>query len=200
VEESIGERIKAARRAKKLTLSNLAEKCNLSASHLSQIERDKVTPSLTTLANIARALEVNLRDLFESERDQLHIARATYRADETDAASPVESARLTNPESGWKLEVHRLTLHPAASPLEFEPYRGEVLGFVLQGRLKIGVGDEQFELETGDSIHYDANQPYRLCCSGDEPCVLIWCNSPPRQEGIEAKRQVDTRETQEVFD
>lgn len=182
--ESIGERIKTLRQEQELTLAQLAEKSNLSASHLSQVERDKSTPSLMTLASIARALDINLRDLFESEGDQIHIARVSDGLEEISDTSPVVRLQLTSPNSGWNLEVNQLTLHPKALCLEFEPYAGEVLGFVLDGVLVLVIDDKQFELQAGDSIHYDANQPYRLYCGGDCPCTVIWCNSPPRNDGV----------------
>lgn len=182
--ESIGERIKNLRQEQELTLARLAEMSNLSASHLSQVERDKSTPSLMTLASIAQALEINLRDLFESEGDQIHIARAADRPEVASDTSPMVSLQLTRPNSSWKLEVDRLTLRPEAPCLEFEPFSGEVLGFVLEGSLELTINDEQIALKAGDSIHYDANQPYRLCCSGDSLCTVIWCNSPPRNERV----------------
>ena len=181
---SIGDRIKSLRQEQELTLAELAEKSKLSASHLSQVERDKSTPSLMTLASIAQALEINLRNLFESEGDQIYVARAADRSEERGETSPVLKLPLTIPDSSWKLEVDRLTLHPEAPCLEFEPYPGEVMGFVLDGALVLVIDDEQIELEAGDSIHYDANQPYRLCCYGDRPCSVIWCNSPPRRGKI----------------
>lgn len=180
MEESIGERIKTLRQQRKLTLADVAAMASLSASHLSQIERDKTTPSLTTLTSIAKVLEVNLRDLFESKENQVYIARATYGPENGDVVLGVRKSRLTSPESGWDLEVHRLTLHPGAPCLEFEPYPGEVLGFVLEGTLVVVVDDEQFELKAGDSIHYDADRPYCLQCDGDVPGTVIWCNSPAR--------------------
>jgi transcriptional regulator with XRE-family HTH domain len=184
MEDNIGRRINTLRQKRQLTLAKLAEMANLSASHLSQIERDKVTPSLVTLTGIASALEVSLRDLFESEADQVRIVRATLTGDEGTDISPGVRSRLTSPENGWDLEVHRLTLYPDAPYLEFEPHLGEVLGFVLKGALTIVIDDEQFELGSGDSIHYDANRPYHLCCSGDGPCTVVWCNSPPRYEMV----------------
>lgn len=177
---SIGERIKALRHKRQLTLAEIAETASLSVSHLSQIERDKTSPSLTTLTGIARVLGVSLRDLFEAGENQVHITRATYQPEDREVNPPASRLRLTNPEGGWSLEVHCSILHPQVPHMEFEPYPGEVLGFVLDGTLAIVVGDEQFELQAGDSIHYDANQSYRLCCRGDDPCTVIWCHSPPR--------------------
>jgi transcriptional regulator with XRE-family HTH domain len=184
VTESIGERIKSLRQEQELTLAELAEKSKLSASHLSQVERDKSKPSLMTLANIAEALETNLRNLFESEGDQIHVARAADGSKEMERTSRVLRLPLTIPDSSWKLEVDRLTLHPEAPCLEFEPYPGEVMGFVLDGALVLVIDDEQIELQAGDSIHYDANQSHRMCCHGNRPCSVIWCNSPPRRDKV----------------
>jgi len=182
MDESIGKRIKVMRQKRKLTLAKLAEKSNLSASHLSQVERDKSTPSLMTLASIAEALEVNLRDLFESERDRVDIRRANHGADEAHGSSPMVRTRLTSRDSYWNVEVDRLTLYPEAPELGFEPYPGEALGFVLKGALIIVIDDEQFELGPGDSIHYDASRPSCLRCGGERECTVIWCNSPPRSD------------------
>lgn len=182
MDESIGKRIKAMRQKRKLTLARLAEKSNLSASHLSQVERDKSTPSLMTLASIAEALEVSLRDLFESERDRVDIRRANHGANEAHDSSPVARSRLTSRESYWNVEVDRLTLYPEAPDLGFEPYPGEALGFVLRGTLIFAIDDEQFELGPGDSIHYDANRPSSVRCGSERACTVIWCNSPPRSD------------------
>ena len=68
------------------------------------------------------------------------------------------------------------------------------MGFVLDGALVIVIDNEQIELEAGDSIHYDANQPYRMCCYGDRPCSVIWCNSPPRHDKV-AIRETEVPDT-----
>ncbi len=184
MEDSIGERIKTLRQKRRLTLAKLAEMADLSSSHLSQIERDKTAPSLTALTVIARALEVNLRDLFESEEDQLHIIRASHVPEDGADTYPVMGVRLTSPDNHWDLEVDRLILYPEAPYVEFEPHPGEVLGFVLEGVLVIVMDDDQFELAAGDSIHFDADRPCRLACGGDSPCTIIWCNSPPRYDMV----------------
>ena len=178
--EGIGERIKFLRQQRQLTLAKLAEKANLSASHLSQIERNKTSPSLMTLNSIAQGLEVNLRDLFESEQDQVYITRANPALTIDDDSLPL--LPLTRRGSGWDLQVDRLSLLPGASPLDFEPYPGEILLFVLAGTLQVTIDGEQFELQAGDSLHSDARQPHRLVCVGDQPCRLIRCNSPARED------------------
>jgi transcriptional regulator with XRE-family HTH domain len=180
VTDGIGERIKILRQKRQFTLAKLAEKSNLSASHLSQIERKKTSPSLMTLNSIAQALEVNLRDLFESDQDQVHVTHTNPVPADNGSSPPMWL--LTREGSGWDLQVYRLSLSPEATPLDFEPYSGEILLFVLEGTLQITINGEQFELQAGDSLHADARQPHRLGCSGDHLCTMIWCNSPPRED------------------
>ena len=178
--ETIGERIKLLRQKRQFTLAKLAEKSNLSASHVSQIERNKTSPSLMTLNSIAQALEVNLRDLFESEQDQVYVTHSNPAW--AGRATSLPMWPLTRQGNGWDLQVYRLSLSPEANPLDFEPYSGEILLFVLAGTLQITIDGEQFELQTGDSLHSDARQPHRLGCAGDQQCVVIGCNSPPRED------------------
>lgn len=151
-------------------------------------------PSLLALTGIAEVLDINPRYLLEPGQDQVFVTRASLEADA--APAPVAGSELTSLLSGSDLEARRLVLQPQARPLEIEPHPGEVFGFVLDGRLLIAIEDQEIELEAGDSIHYDANQFYRLVCRGNEPCLVIWCNSP-RWAGYEAWLQaaagVETR-------
>ena len=61
----LGARIKELRRAKSLSQEQLAELVNLAPKFISRIEVGRSSPSLETIENIARALQVEIRDLFE---------------------------------------------------------------------------------------------------------------------------------------
>jgi transcriptional regulator with XRE-family HTH domain len=179
--KSIGERIKALRTEQRMTLAELGRKANLSTSYLSQIERDKTTPSLSTLTLIAKSLNVGLRYFFEAEADEVHVVRAESQ-DELALDSPITRQYMT-PEAGSnKLEVCRVMLQPHTSPEQLVPYPGEGFIFVLAGKLNIVVGNEQFVLDAGDSIHYDALQPHCWTNEGDEPCAVIWSRAISRLE------------------
>ena len=56
---TVGERIKIYRKEKGFTQKELAEKANLSRSHIASIEGNQYTPSLTTLTEIAAALNID---------------------------------------------------------------------------------------------------------------------------------------------
>jgi transcriptional regulator with XRE-family HTH domain len=171
--DSIGERIKILRTENGMTLTELGKRVKLSASHLSQIERDKTAPSLSTLMDIARALDIGPRYFFETEVEETHIQRADRGQDRHTIDTPIECRLLTPKVGSSKLEAYRVTLQPHASPEQLDQFSGEELGFVLTGELTIRVGDEQFVLAAGDSIHYDAFQSCYWSNAGDEPCVVL---------------------------
>ena len=171
----MGERIKALRTEQGMTLAELGEKANLSTSYLSQIERDKTTPSLPTLTSIARALNVGLRYFFEVEAEAAYIVRAAEQNGLVPNSLLVRQG-LT-PEGNPKIQACRFVLQPHALSEQFEPYPGEEFVYVLTGALTIAVGEEQFTLSAGDSVHYDAFQPHQWSNKGDEPCIAIWSRS-----------------------
>lgn len=171
--ESIGERIKALRIERRMTLAELGEIAKLSTSYLSQIEREKTTPSLPTLMEIAKALDVAPRYLFEAKPDGVYINRSDPKNSEEGDFLPAGINLMTPKVSSGKLEVSKLVLEHN-SPVELtDQFFGEEFNYVLSGEVKIKVGDEEYVLEAGDSIHYDAFQPRYWCNMGIDPCVVI---------------------------
>jgi transcriptional regulator with XRE-family HTH domain len=177
--ESIGERIKALRTEQGLTLADLGERANLSTSYLSQIERDKTTPSLVTLTAVAKALNVGLRYFFELEGEAAYLIRAErapngHGQNGGGGMLPERSRSLTPEGENSKLVVRRIVAapHTASEPLPVVP--GEEFLLVLAGELKVIVGSEEFCLMAGDSVHYDAAQPHCWLNESDEPCTAIW--------------------------
>ncbi len=178
--QDLGKRIKELRNQRGMILTELGERTNLSASYLSQIERNKATPSLTTLLNIAEALDVELRYFFESDAEAIHIVRSDESPEPRATRSQPSCTRLTTEDSGWKIDAHRLVLQPHSSELKYPPKQGEVLIFVLEGTLATTVGEERYVLDEGDSVHFDAGQPCFLAAKGQAPAVALVCDSPPR--------------------
>jgi transcriptional regulator with XRE-family HTH domain len=186
--ESIGERIKTLRTEKGMTLAELGEKANLSISYLSQIERDKTSPSLTTLETIAKSLNTGLRYLFESDNEAPYIVRGNKGVPSLRTKALIDRQPLTPLSGNPEIEVYRITLQPNSAMKEIEQFAGEEIIFVLQGELTISIGDEQFTLKTGDSIHYDALLKHQWENASDQPCVIIWGGAQALSESLNAPR------------
>lgn len=174
----IGERLKTLRNDRGLTLVELGEKVDLSPSYLSQVERDRTTPSLSTLATLAKIFNVELRYFFESESQAIHVVLANqWQAVESqvlEQVAPEARQALMPPAGNPKIEIVRITASAVTVSEPLEHFNGEEAIYVLTGELVVIVGEEQFELEAGDSIHYDALQPHRWQNRSAEPCSFIW--------------------------
>ena len=62
---SIGEKLKAARKQKRLTLKEVASVTNLSISYISDIEHGKSLPPIDTLTSLCRALDISMYSFFK---------------------------------------------------------------------------------------------------------------------------------------
>jgi transcriptional regulator with XRE-family HTH domain len=173
MKNSIGERIKSLRIKQDMTLAELGEKANLSTSYLSQIERDRTNPSLTTLMNLARALDVEPRYFFISGDDAALVLRASQVL-QPETLSPLMVRYPLSPvDASSTLQVYRVQIQPNSPPQEFDPYSGEELCVVLSGELTVVAGEETHILKAGDSIHYDALLFHSWLNRGEQLCEVI---------------------------
>jgi len=172
--DSIGERIKTLRTEQGMTLAELSEKTDLSISYLSQIERDKTSPSLSTLETIAKSLSTGLRYFFETDDEVAFVVRTDRGSGAAPPTAPILRQPLMPPAGNPEIEVYRITFHPC-SPLEqIERFAGEEIIYVLSGELTISISDELFILSAGDSIHYDALLMHSWRNESGVPCIIIW--------------------------
>ena len=188
----IGPRLRAQREQLGLSLRELGRRIGVSASLISQIERDKVNPSVGTLYLLVRELGLGMGDLFSTEPAGPFLPPA---------ASPLvtpDTRALINLESGVTWE--RLTA--AADPgVEFLRviydvgsescpehslirHAGKEYAYLIAGRLGVQIGFDRYELHPGDSISFNASSPHRLWTIGDRPAEAIW---------VVAGRQDDSR-------
>jgi transcriptional regulator with XRE-family HTH domain len=191
----MGERLRAARRARNLSLRTLAERLGVSPSLISQIETGRANPSVSTLYAIANELDVSLDELLFNDRRPPE-ASAPARAGATAAgtmtsAPPVQRAatrhkirlasgvlweRLTTlSEPGVEFLHVTYEVGGASSPPDaFQRHPGHEWGYVLSGRLQVRIGFDEYVLGPGDAISINSSVPHRLATIGDQPVEAIW--------------------------
>jgi transcriptional regulator with XRE-family HTH domain len=169
----VGPLIRARRRQLHLTLQQLADAAGISVGYVSQVERDLATPSLGTLANIARSLDVGV-DYFISTPDMgSALSRARERQSFSVSGSSVVYERIGADFAGNLLSSFLLTLPPGYRS-ETVAHEGEEIFYVLDGKLSVRVESEETELEAGDGFHFRGNRPHTWWNAGDKPAKLLW--------------------------
>lgn len=176
--ESLGSRLRALRTEQGITLAQLGRMVGLSASYLSQIERNRAKPSLTTLHSVAETLGVELRSLFEHPTPVWHVVRKGHSEEFGDEKAEATYEVLSSGAVRGKFQPCRVTCWPGMRT-DKETHPGEEFVFVAKGQLEIKVGEEDWTLSAGDSIHYQGSQPHSWHNKSGERCVLIWAVSPP---------------------
>ncbi|HSC50070.1 MAG TPA: helix-turn-helix domain-containing protein [Gaiellaceae bacterium] len=182
----VGNRLRAERERLGISLRELARRVGVSPSLVSQIELDRVNPSVSTLYAIVTELGMTMSDVFGDWRADERVVRQP-RAEDGLVERP-ETRRVINLASGVRWE--RLTPHSdreveflyvvypvgAASCPEdaLMSHGGREYGYVTSGTLGVRVGFEEYELGPGGSIAFNSSSPHRLWAVGDEPVHAVW--------------------------
>jgi transcriptional regulator with XRE-family HTH domain len=176
----VGERLRAIRNRRRLTLREVADRAGLSESFLSQVERGRASASIASLRRIADGLGVAMSDLFQPLEPTR--ARVLRRADRPTLAFGILGRKmLLTPKPLHELEVFVGELDPGGSTGAEQYAHGdsEELFVVLRGTVLLELGDELHELETGDSIDYRSSTPHRISNAGEDAAEVMWIISPP---------------------
>jgi transcriptional regulator with XRE-family HTH domain len=167
-----------------MTMKALAEQIGVSESLISQIERDRVSPSLDTLISMVEVLEIDVEYLFNELKRTKEVTLVKREKRNSHLIEGVKYEQLS------RITDYRLDHHIEAVKLEVPPGRikssseyghlGRELGFVLHGRGLFAYGTEAYELEEGDSISFASDIPHSLSNTGDTPLRAMWIMTPPR--------------------
>ena len=175
----VGERLRAIRRLRRLTLRDVAERAGVSESFVSQVERGRASPSVASLQRIAAALGLAVSDLFaENGGDRPRVLR---RDDRRSIGFGTGRKVLLTPKPLQHLEVVVAEFDPGGSTGEEAYAHGdsEELFLVVAGRVRIHLGGESYELGPGDCVQYRSSAPHRVVNVGDERAEVLFVVSPP---------------------
>lgn len=166
---------------KNLTLRQLSKVSGCSLGFLSQLERDMVSPTVSSLKKIADALEVNMMYFFETPiRNQRIVVRKDERNRMVSHKSKVVYELLRPQFSDTDLQALYMVLEPGAfSGKEPHSHTGEEFVIVIKGKLEIVVDGEHFVLNEGDSAVYKSTQPHSWKNPSETTSEVIWVNYPP---------------------
>ncbi len=178
---TLGADLRALRKARGLTLTDIAERLDRSVGWLSQVERDLSEPSISDLRQIAECLNVPMSMLFgqstaPADEQGLVVRAGSRRQMGSGEEGLIEE--LLSPDLTDDFEVVHSTFQPG-SRLKTPTLRPtQEVGYILSGKLDLTIGERAFTVGPGDSFrirherHLWSN-PY------DEPAVAVWVIAPP---------------------
>lgn len=156
-------RLKLLRKQKAWSLEALAERTGLTKSYLSKVERGLSTPSIAVAIKVARALGVDVEELFSDEptTEAIIVTRASERTPLGEEARATVQG-IASGASAKRMLPFVLYPPPEFVPSAFKEHEGEELLFVHKGTIEMAFPHETVELRTGDSLYFNALIPHMI--------------------------------------
>lgn len=195
---NVGDRLRARRKTRGLSVRELARRLGVSASLISQIETGRATPSVATLYAVTTELGLSLDELFSEQVptiDRRLDGHTSVRPGSTHASRPTNSPVVSAEQRkaiqldtgvSWERLTHapdpsveflHVVYQPGSASCDTNAlmrHNGHEYGYVLSGTLCVTLGFEDHLLRAGDSISFESSRPHRLAAVGDEPVEAIW--------------------------
>jgi len=175
----LGDRIKAAREMRELTVADISSRTGIDVATLKQIEANKIAPPLGQLIRLGKALDMKMGYFISPGVDKpITVVRkdqrqAVARHGQKKSQQYGYSYESLAPEKANRLmEPFIVTLMPTEAE-EFSNHDGQEFIFVLEGEIKVQVGNQVEFLQPGDAVYYDSNQPHLVKAKGSSKARIL---------------------------
>jgi transcriptional regulator with XRE-family HTH domain len=172
----VGKRIRALRRTQGMTLKQVAEKTGLTASFLSQMERNLCGVTLSSLASVAKALEVSLHEIVDLPTQSTPTTHHGERRDYSIEGESLHYERLSTSFPGSSIHSVKIRI-PVGYSSGFESHAGEELLFVLFGSIYYTIDQKTYHLEAGDSVHINSSRSHQIVNGSNTTTEILWVST-----------------------
>lgn len=187
----IGGSIRAKREQLGLTQAELARRSSVSKGMLCDVEADRKNPTIRLLGQIALGLGCGISDLLDlEERPVMTIDRAKDQRVLVDPENKMERRILSREMVKHGVEVLHYT-YPVGSDCEgFPPHPAGSFetAYVLDGHVRLLVGDQPIELKSGDAATYRADLEHSTINLGKKAAKILYVTHIPRREVAKAAK------------
>lgn len=178
---TLGARVRRLRTDRRMSLRDLASSSGLSASLLSQLERDRANPSIMTLQRLAGGLGVSVFALLPDDPTE---PAATVVRPESRRKLVIQDGELRyellSPDTNHQMEIWIGRLGAGAEMgSEFSSHQSEEFILVMSGAMSFTLGGQVHELSAGSAIQYDGAVPHHIENAGTEELVFLSALTPP---------------------
>jgi transcriptional regulator with XRE-family HTH domain len=166
IEQVVRTRLRSLRSTLGLSLDDVANRTNLSASTISRVETGKRAISLDVLVPLARALQVDLDSLLDAANDDDVVIRPSQSA-MSDGITTWMLSRATGSTLAMKMRLEPTDRNP---PQRVHP--GHDWFVVIEGRVRLLLGDREMMVETGEAAEFATMTPHAIAAV-HEPAEVI---------------------------
>lgn len=182
--KNLGQKIRALRKEKNLTLVEIAEKTGIAQATLSRIETGTMIGTIESHEKIAEVLGIGLSELYtgvDGRHEQIALLSQTSERKVTALTKKVQLELLTQESSRKKITPLLLTLQPEGETAVEQQERGvEKFFYVLDGEVVVWVDQKSFILTIGETIYFDASLPHQIKNTKNKTAKVLLTVSPSK--------------------
>ncbi len=184
IKHKFGDKIREIRERRGITLKKVADEAEVSESLVSQIERNRVSPSIDTLLAIASVLEIDIDYLFKDykQNKKVTIVRKNERKIiGMEGVIYTQLSLLSDYKDDNSIEALLIEIDPLKEKgSNVYGHIGKELGFILSGAGELLYGSETYAINEGDCISFSSDIPHILRNTGEEALRALWVITPPK--------------------
>ena len=171
IKKPIGKRLMALRKAKKLTLKQVANETGLAPEYISKVEKGEVMPPVAVILQLSRAMEVDSSILLSEEKKK---ERETSARDYEKRTEAYSYQVLTIQARNKHLQAFRIHIDPMSEHKGVSYQNpGEEFAYVLKGKVEIMVGESKNILEPHQSLHFNSSIVHKMRNLSPEQAELL---------------------------
>lgn len=174
--KQIAQRILELREISELSVEDAAMKTGVTVTQYGAYESGLVDIPISFLLELSKLFGVDTTAILTGEAPRLSICALTRKDMGVDIsrAHHYIYKNLAYNFNHRKIEPLLVTVTPGANPkMEANSHSGHEFDYVLEGVLRLRVGDQEMELRPGDSAYYDSIHPHAMQAAGDQACVFL---------------------------
>ncbi|HOD93727.1 MAG TPA: XRE family transcriptional regulator [Clostridia bacterium] len=175
----IGGKIKQLRLLNSLTQQELADRSELSKGYISQLERNIITPTITTLQDVLTGLGTNLADFFSGSYASQIVYKKKDMVTKKDETEGRQIMWVVPDCQKNSMEPIIMTLQPGGISYQDDPHEGEEFGFVLEGNIKLEINDKKYTVTKGQSFYFKSDAKHLIRNTTGKKAVVLWVTTPP---------------------
>lgn len=170
----VGRNLRDLRNRRGLSLRALAERSGLNVNTLSLVENGKSSPSVGTLQQLAQALGVPITIFFETEQVEKRVVYTPAEQRPFAVFGSTQMQNLGKDLAGKVVQPFVVTLQPGmGSGDRMIVHTGHEFVYCLEGSIQYQIGQEEFILQKGDSIVFEAHLPHCWENKGEEVAQIL---------------------------
>ncbi|WOH36751.1 cupin domain-containing protein [Thalassotalea fonticola] len=177
----VGARLKAVRILNNLSQRELAKRAGVTNSTISMIEKNSVSPSISSLKKVLNGIPISLVDFFSEDTNVEKTQQVIYPPEDLmdistgDICMQLVGKAFPRRQMTFLLETYPPTADTGTEMLQNDAEEG---GYIIEGKIEITIGTEVYALAKGDSYYFDNNKPHRFHNPYKKVCKIVSATTP----------------------